>query len=561
MLEGCVARPADEVARYRASGYWAGEPLGAALRRWAAQYEDRVALVGAGHRITYSELDSWVDRLASGLRGLGIGAGDRVVIQLPNIPEFVAVCFSLFRVGAVPVFALPAHRSHELRHLCEISQAIAHVVPGRQPGFDYLGLSASLREQVPSVRLTLVAGDPGTDRASDVIGLDELPAGAAVSARTTRTTAGGEGESDPADVAFFLLSGGTTALPKLIPRTHDDYGYQIRATAEVCGVGPDTVYLAVLPVEFNFTWGCPGILGVLHSGGTVVFAPDPSPEECFGLIAKEGVTLTSVVPTIAHLWMDEAEHSRPDLTSLRCLQIGSAKLHREVAERVGPVLGCSLQQVFGMAEGLLTMTRADDPAEVVLGTQGRPVSPADEIRVVDPVTGAQVAPGEVGELVTRGPYTLRGYYRAPEHNSKAFTHDGFFRSGDLVRVTPRGDLVVEGRVKDVVIRGGDKVSATELEGHLIGHPHVGQAAVVAVPHPILGEAICACVIPDGTPPRLGQLKRMLRSAGVADFKLPDLLEIYDAFPLTGLRKVDKKTLAADARRRQSKRYSGGLHEG
>jgi 2,3-dihydroxybenzoate-AMP ligase/pristinamycin I synthetase-1 len=542
MLDGCVARPKEEIDRYRAAGHWTGEPLGDALRRWAAAHRDRTALVGQGRRISYAELDAWADRLAAGLRGLGVGPGDRVVVQLPNAPDFVAVCFGLFRVGAVPVFALPAHRSYEVRHLCELSGAVAHVVPGSKRGFDHVEMSAALRKEIPSLRHTLVVGEPRPGTPGDVTLLDSLtgPPGRAH-------------VPDPTDAAFFLLSGGTTALPKLIPRTHDDYGYQIRATAEVCGLGPETVYLAVLPVEFNFTWGCPGILGTLHTGGTVVFAPDPSPDTCFSLIAAERVTLTSVVPTVAHLWMSGNEHTRHDLSSLEMLQIGSAKLHRHVAEQVRPVLGCALQQVFGMAEGLLTMTRRDDPAEVVLATQGRPVSPADEIRVADPVTGAETPPGEVGELVTRGPYTLRGYYRAPEHNRTAFTDDGFFRSGDLVRLTPRGDLVVEGRVKDVVIRGGDKVSATELEGHLTRHPRVAQAAVVAVPDPALGEAICACVMPDGDPPDMPELRRMLRERGVADFKLPDQLEIYDAFPLTGLGKVDKKALAVDAAGRRAAR--------
>ncbi|MFI1021468.1 (2,3-dihydroxybenzoyl)adenylate synthase [Streptomyces olivaceus] len=535
MLDGCVARPQEEIDRYRAAGYWTGEPLGAALRRWATDRRDRTALVGEGRRVSYAELDAWADRLAAGLRGLGIGPGDRVVVQLPNAPDFVAVCFGLFRIGAVPVFSLPAHRSYEVRHLCELSGAVAHVVPGSKRGFDHVEMSLALRKEAPALRHTLVMGEPRPGTPGDVVLLDDLD--------------GAPGKTyapDPTDAAFFLLSGGTTALPKLIPRTHDDYGYQIRATAEVCGLGPETVYLAVLPVEFNFTWGCPGILGTLHAGGTVVFAPDPSPGTCFPLIAAERVTLTSVVPSIAHLWMAGSEHARHDLSSLECLQIGSAKLHRPVAEQIRPVLGCALQQVFGMAEGLLTMTRRDDPDDVVLATQGRPVSPADEIRVADPVMGAEVAPGEVGELVTRGPYTLRGYYQAPEHNRTAFTDDGFFRSGDLVRLTPRGDLVVEGRVKDVVIRGGDKVSATELEGHLTRHPRVAQAAVVAVPDTGLGEAICACVMPEGDPPGLPELRRMLRERGLADFKLPDLLEIYDAFPLTGLGKVDKKALAADA---------------
>ncbi|MFI2238485.1 (2,3-dihydroxybenzoyl)adenylate synthase [Streptomyces chrestomyceticus] len=540
MLDGCVSRCKADAARYRQAGYWAGESIGVAMRRWSAAQQGRTALVGAGRRYSYAELDAWADRLATGLRERGIARGDRIVVQLPNIPEFVALCLALFRSGVIPVFALPAHRAHEIRHLCEISGAVGYVIPDLHLGFDHRALAAEIQRSVPAVEHIFVVGEPGAFTA-----LGEIEA--AVGGTPEKSAA--PDEADPGDVAFFLLSGGTTALPKLIPRTHDDYLYQVRTTAQVCALDQDTVYLAVLPVEFNFTWGCPGVLGTLHAGGTVVLATDPSPETCFPLIARERVTLTSVVPTIAHLWMEAAPDTREDLSSLRTLQIGSAKLHREVAEQVGPTLGCDLQQVFGMAEGLLTMTRHDDPAETVLTTQGRPVSPADEIRVADPVTGALVPDGAVGELVTRGPYTLNGYYRAPEHNAQVFTDDGFFRTGDLVRITADGNMVVEGRVKDVVIRGGDKVSATELEGHLINHPKVGQAAVVALPDPVLGEAVCACVIADGAPPRLIELKKMLMARGVADYKLPDRLETYEAFPLTGLGKVDKKQLTADVLRR------------
>ncbi|MFI7011818.1 (2,3-dihydroxybenzoyl)adenylate synthase [Streptomyces sp. NPDC050145] len=536
MLDGCVPWPEDLAARYRADGYWRGETLGALLRRWAGEYGDREALVGADgrRRLTYRALDAWCDRLAAGFAARGVAPGDRVLVQLPNTPDFVAVCFALFRLGALPVFALPAHRENEIRHLAELSGASAYVVPDSFNGFDHRALAVSVRDKIPAITQVFVAGDPGDPDEGCVALADvdaepvDLP------------------EPDASDVAFFLLSGGTTALPKLIPRTHDDYAYQTRITGEICGLDADTVYLAVLPVEFNFPWGCPGIIGTLRVGGRVVFAETPQPLACFPLIERERVTLTSVIPTIVHLWLDTVEEGHGhDLSSLEVLQVGSAKLHDELAERIEPLLEVRLQQVFGMAEGLLTFTRYDDPRETILTTQGRPVSPADEIRVVD-ADGADVPDGAIGELLTRGPYTLRGYYRAPEHNATAFTEDGFYRSGDLVRRTPGGEIVIEGRVKDVVIRGGDKVSATEVEGHLAAHPDVQQAAVVAMPDPVLGEKVCAYVIaaPGRPAPRLPVLRELLRSRGLAAYKLPDRVEIVDSFPLTGLNKVDKKVLRA-----------------
>ncbi|MFF0504429.1 (2,3-dihydroxybenzoyl)adenylate synthase [Streptomyces rubiginosohelvolus] len=534
MLEGCVDWPAETAERYRESGLWAGHTLGDELRRWAAAYQDRTALVGGPHRLSYGGLDAWVDRVVDGLRQRGIGSGDRVVVQLPNVTEFVVLSFALYRLGALPVHALPAHRSSEITHLCAHAEAVAYVVPDQLRGFDYRELARQVCDEVPSLREVFVVGEPGPHTSFDVL-----------SAPAHQEEPVSPEAPDASDAALFLLSGGTTALPKLIPRTHDDYLYQVRAASEICAVDEACVYLAVLPLPFNFTWGCPGVLGVLAAGGTVVLAPGTGPEECFELIEREGVTLTSVVPTVAHLWLEGLEWVKRDLSSLRTLQIGSAKLHPEVARRIEPAFGCTLQQVFGMAEGLLCLTRSTDDPDTVLTTQGGPISPHDELRVVD-TEDRPVPPGATGELLTRGPYTLRGYYRAPDHNATAFDADGFYRTGDLVRLTEAGGVVVEGRVKDVIIRGGDKVSATEVERHVGAHERVQQAAVVAVPDPVLGERVCVCVIADGAPPALGELKAFLTRRGVADFKLPERLVLLDAFPLTGLGKVDKKKLRARA---------------
>ncbi|WP_307867849.1 (2,3-dihydroxybenzoyl)adenylate synthase [Umezawaea beigongshangensis] len=532
MLDGCTPWPDDVAERYRAAGLWRGETLGALLRTAAARFGPATALVHGDRRVSYAELDRRVDRMAAGFARHGIAAGERVVVQLPNVPEFVVVCFALFRLGAKPVFALAAHRSQEIGHLCRITGAVAYVLPGVHRGFDHRQLARDVRADVPSLRLLFSLDGDGTDTV-DLSSVDAEPDGPA--------------EQDPSDAAFFLLSGGTTALPKVIPRTHDDYVYQVRTAAELLGLSTSDTYLAVLPLEFNFTWGCPGVIGTLLSGGTVVLADDPTADDCFALVARERVTVTSLVPSIAQLWLEAREWADADLSSLRVVQIGGAKLQRSVAERIAPAFGCELQQVFGMAEGLLTLTRPGDAPDVVLGTQGRPLSEQDEIRIAGP-DGRDVAAGEVGELLTRGPYTLRGYYRAPEHNAVAFTEDGFYRTGDLARLTGDGNLVVEGRIKDVVIRGGDKISAAEVEGHLLTRPGVLRAAVVGVPDDFLGERTCAYLVVTGQRPSLPELKRALHERGLADYKLPDRVEFVDDLPVTPLGKVDKKALVLLAER-------------
>ncbi|WP_265645035.1 AMP-binding protein [Verminephrobacter aporrectodeae] len=329
-------------------------------------------------------------------------------------------------------------------------------------------------------------------------------------------------------------------LWQLFPRTHADYAYSIRASANICQLDADSVYLAVLPVAHNFPLSSPGILGVLHAGGRVVFAQGGDPEQAFDLIADERVTITALVPPLVLIWMEQAPALRPDLSSLRLLQVGGAKLSEEAARRVGPLLGCRLQQVFGMAEGLVCYTRAEDGDEAITTTQGQPISPAGEIRIVDDDVALPL--GAVGNLLTRGPYTIRGYFNAPKHNARAFTSDGFYRTGDLARQLPSGHLVVEGRVKDLINRGGDKVAAEEVENLLLSHPAVLDVALVAMPDDFLGERSCAFVIARGAPPALAELRRFLRDCGVADFKLPDRLELLPSFAQTGVGKVSKKAL-------------------
>ena len=199
-------------------------------------------------------------------------------------------------------------------------------------------------------------------------------------------------------------------------------------------------------------------------------------------------------------------------------------------------------QVFGMAEGLVNMTRLDDSTEVIRETQGRPISSGDEIRIVDD-EGREVVPGAVGELLTRGPYTIRGYYKAAEHNRTAFTADGFYRTGDMVRLHPSGNLVVEGRRKDMINRGGEKISAEEIENLILSHDGVHMVAVVAMPDPVMGERSCAFVIPKpGRSLRLDELCAFLLDKRIAKFKLPERLELVPSFPLTGVGKVSKKNL-------------------
>jgi len=513
--------PEAAADRYRALGYWRGETLGDMLRGSAERWPERSALVGRERRISYAELDRRVDRLASGLLSLGIEPGSYVILQLPNVPEFVEVCFALFRLGARPVFALPSHRFVELSAFAELTQAVAYITTGDGEGFDFVGLGQRLQARCPRLQHVLLASS------------------------LERLHAEGQLSSGPAasEVAFLQLSGGSTGIPKLIPRTHDDYLYSVRRSAEICGLSERSSYLCALPIAHNFPWSSPGVLGVLYSGGKVVLAPRASPEVAFPLIEHEHVDTTALVPPLVNLWLEAARTRREQLAPLQLLQVGGARLSRELAERVRPELGCALQQVYGMAEGLVCYTRSDDAAELVLGTQGRPMCTDDELRVVAE-DGTEVPPGERGELWTRGPYTIRGYFRAPEANLRSFSADGFYRTGDVVRRRPTGHVEVVGRSNDLINRGGEKVSADELEEHLLSHPDVLQAVVVAVPDRLLGEQACAFVVPRHERVTAADLLGFLRGRELATYKVVDRVRLVSELPTTAIGKVSRAALRA-----------------
>jgi len=513
------------VQRYEKLGYWKRKALGDLLKDTVATHADTVALVDGATRLTYVELDQKADWLASGLSRLGINRGDRVLLQLPNGEAFVLSLFALLRIGALPIMAMPAHREKDVLALCQLAEPSAYIVARSFLGFDYLELAQRVRQSNPSVRHVLVDGDPGPWEDLSLIG--DAPRDFQPPEHT--------------DTALLLLSGGTTGTPKLIPRTHTDYLYNAIESARLCGFSSDTTYLAALPVSHNFPLACPGILGTFSVGGRVVMSKVASTDETFPLIADERVTHTALVPPLVKLWLDARQWDDSDLSTLKLLQVGGARLDSELAKQISP--GCQLQQVFGMAEGLLCYTRLDDPPDVIVNTQGRPLCLDDEVRIVDP-NGCPVTPGQIGELQVRGPYTIGGYYRAPDHNASSFTSDGFYRSGDLVQLTEQGNIVVHGRAKEQINRAGEKIATAEIEDVLVKHPNIDACTVIAVPDDRLGERTCAAIIVTEQAPSLSDIQAFLRDAGLPRYKLPDQLLEVAAWPLTTVGKIDKQRLVS-----------------
>ncbi|GAB6259448.1 (2,3-dihydroxybenzoyl)adenylate synthase [Peribacillus sp. N1] len=526
MLKGCTSWPKEFADLYRKEGCWKGETFGEMLRDRAKELGERIAITSGERNMSYAELDNSADRLAAGFHKLGIKKSDRVVVQLPNVIEFFEVCFALFRLGALPVFALPTHRSSEINYFCEFAEAVAYIIPDMHAGFDYRDLARGAKSKSDTLLNVIVMGEE-----EEFVNFADLY----INPNKNET------KVDSCDIAFLQLSGGSTGLSKLIPRTHDDYIYSLRVSAEICQLDKESVYLAVLPIAHNYPMSSPGTFGTFYAGGRVVLSPGPSPDEAFPLIEKQGVTITALVPPLALRWLDAVSTRDHDLSSLQVIQVGGAKFSAEAARRVTPAFGCQLQQVFGMAEGLVNYTRLNDPDEIIINTQGRPMSEFDEIRIVDE-EDQDVQQGQVGHLLTRGPYTICGYYKAEEHNAKAFTIDGFYRTGDLVSMTESGYIVVEGRDKDQINRGGEKIAAEEVENHLLAHDGVHDAAIVSMADDYLGERSCAFVIPRNQAPKARELKQFLKERGLAVFKIPDRVEFIDSFPKTPLGKVSKKAL-------------------
>jgi 2,3-dihydroxybenzoate-AMP ligase len=456
-------------------------------------------------------------------------------VQLPNVVEIVYLYFALQKIGCVPIMALVSHRFREMSQFAELSGAVACATPDTTRDFDYRSMVRRLRESDKTLRLGIILGDAP----EGFLSFDEL-----IERPSKRRRDDLERIAiDPDDPALFQLSGGTTGIPKLIPRTHNDYVYNSKMAAAVTGVGSDKVSLSVLPLPHNLPLACPGLQGFLLHGGKVVLAQSTRSQDIFALIERHRVTHIAVVPALLIRLINDPLIEKFDLSSLQVIQSGGQRLQPEVRRRTKELIAsATVQENFGMAEGMLMFVRFDDPEEVRMETVGRPVSPDDEVRLVDEDDN-EVEPGEVGEFLARGPYTLRGYYGVPEYNARAFTTDGFYRSGDLMRRHPSGNYMVEGRKKDLINRGGEKISAEEIENLILAHPAVQNVACVPMPDPVLGERMCACVILRcGASVTLQELVAFLMKEEIAKHKLPERLEILDDFPLSPFGKVSKKEL-------------------
>ncbi|MBH2031420.1 MAG: AMP-binding protein [Pseudomonadales bacterium] len=533
-IPGVVYPKQSELDRYVAQGALGFETLVDGFRSVVRQYPDNVALLGPDLRITYRELDGRSTRLAAAFLKQGLKPLDRVIFQLRDSEQLVIAFFACLKAGLIPICTMAAHREREIGYLAELGEARLHIVQGDDPKFDSIAFARKMQALTPSLNLIMqVRGEPQ----DGVLHLDSLIADIELADAESLLQ---PIELDAFQVAVFQLSGGTTGVPKIIPRFHNEYLYNMRSVADWLGFKPDDTLFMPQPMVHNLNMGC--CFGpFLMTGGTVTVTPDLMPETLISLIATTQPTwLMLGGPIIARL-ESAIQEGDVSLTNARGVIVANS------AAKLQKLLGVRTHNIFGITEGIITLTHKDDADEAHDTTNGRPVSAFDEIRILVPGTEQDAKPGEIGEPAFKGPYTIHGYYNAEERNRETFTSDGYYRSGDLMYtkvIDGKTYYVFCGRLKDLVSRGGEKINCEEVEMAVSGHPAVAAIAAVGYPDPVFDERLCvAIVLRDGfTAPTVAQLGEFLQDYGLAKFKWPERIEVLATFPLSASGKLSKEKL-------------------
>jgi non-ribosomal peptide synthetase component E (peptide arylation enzyme) len=534
-IPGVVYPSQGDLDRYVAGGALRHETLVDGLKEVVRHHPDNVALLGPTLRITYRELDVLSTLLAGAFIKQGLKPLDRVIYQLRDSEQLVISFFACLKAGLIPICTMAAHREREIGYLANHAEARLHIVQGDEvEKFDSVAFARKMQEAAPSLKLIMqVRGEPQ----EGVLFQDALIAGINLAEADALV---GRVHLDPFQVAVFQLSGGTTGVPKIIPRFHNEYLYNMRAVGKWLGFRPDDTLFMPQPMVHNLNMGC--CFGpFLMTGGTVTVTPDLQPETLISLIAATKPTwLMLGGPIIARL-ESAIQEGRVDLSKSRGVIVANS------AAKLQKLLGVRTHNIFGITEGVIALTHRDDPAEAHDTTNGRPVSEFDEIRIVVPGTEQDAKPGEIGEPVFKGPYTIHGYYNAEERNRETFTSDGYYRSGDLMYtklIDGKTYYVFCGRLKDLVSRGGEKINCEEVEMAVSGHPAVAAVAAVGYPDPVFDERLCVTlVLRDGfAAPTVAELGEFLQDYGMAKFKWPERVEVLASFPLTASGKLSKEGL-------------------
>ncbi|MES2361737.1 MAG: AMP-binding protein [Pseudomonadota bacterium] len=534
-LPGVVYAPPADLRRYLDAGILRRETMAQAFGASFRLHAARLALRGTEGELSYGELDAITDRLAAAFMRMGLQPLDRVIFQLGNCNELVFCFIACLKAGLIPVCTLAAHRESEIGYLGQHAAARMHFVQGDDAKFDDVAFAERMRASIPSMQWTVQARGERRGSASH---LRELIA--SITAEEARAMVS-RVEIDPFQVAVFQLSGGTTGVPKIIPRFHNEYIYNMRAVADFCGYGPEDCLFMPLPMMHNLNMGC--CFGpFLLTGGTVAVATSLAPEALGDIFQRCEPTWTVVAGPIAEKLKPIIESGKLPLEKLRGV------ISANNAPALRQLLRAPVRHIFGMTEGVIMLTSEADPQEVQDSMVGVPVSAFDEVKLFRTGTEEEITEeGVEGECAFAGPYTIHGYYDAAERNAQTFTSTGMYRSGDLMLFRDIGGkryYQFRGRTKDVVDRAGEKVNSEEVEMMVNRHPAVTATAVIGMPDKVYGERVCAFItVRDGVePPTVAGMGAFLQQAGLAKFKWPERIEVLAELPLTNAGKLSKARL-------------------
>ena len=536
-LPGVVYQPQDRLACYVEQGELGHIALTDALRQSFQFNADRVAIFTAEVAITYRELDDQTDRIAGALMALGLAPLERVLFQSANSPELLMAVIGCMKAGLIPVCTLAGHREHEIGYLGNHTKAAAHIVQGDDPKFDYAEFALSMREKIPSIQHSLALHECGNDCVPSLSALASAQDIHAAKQAVDLVI------HDPFQAVIFQLSGGTSGVPKVIPKMQNEYLLMASRGAEVLGFRSDDVIFMPMPMMHNAAMGCIW-LPLLLIGAAFAIPANMTPEAWGDVFRKARPSWVGLIRALFPRYEAMIDKGLGSEDSVRAYWTPDAA--RFARQKYGkPALG-----MFGMTEGMCMYPPLDAPIEILDWAAGMPISPMDEVRLLRPGTRELANDDEPGEMECRGPYTLCGYYGAPERNAEAFTDDGFYKTGDIMlrrMVDGKAIYAFAGRTRDIIDRGHEKVNCEEIETAISTHPAVAGCAAVGKPDPVLGERICIyVVVREGqTQPDVSALSGHMKALGMARFKWPEHVEIINELPLTKVGKLDKAVLRED----------------
>ena len=543
-IEGFTEYCSEEAQLYNRYRWWLGLTWGDVLDRASDLYPRKVGLVDDDGRLTYRELRQKVDCLALGLMDLGIKPTDRVLLQVPNWCEYVWAFFALQKIGAIPVLLLPRHRETEINFLSQLTQAKAWILPLKYRSVDYRPVIQNVVRETPTIEHIITVRE---ERDSGFLRMEDLASQRPLTSENLSQLA--ERRPDPMEVAQIMPTGGTTGLPKAVPRTHNSFLCNAEYHSKAWEITSQDTVLTIAPVSHAQGMFC-GVGGGFINYTRLVLIDSTDPADICKVIEKERVSAIPTVPALVSRLVNFDGRKNFDLSSLKKVYSGGGPSSPDLVMAVREKLGCAFVNVFGSSEGTNSMTRLDDDLEVICNTVGVKCCPYETYKIIDQ-DGIALPPNTVGEFVSKGPGIFTGYFGAGDENRDLFTPDGFFRTGDLARIDEVGNITITGRMKDIILRGGENISAIEIENLVSTHEQVEAVAVIGMPDEELGERICAYVQtrPGSEEVTFDDIISFLRSKGASVLQLPERIVFVDGIPLTKVGKVDKKALREDIRKR------------